>query len=102
MVPFLESAVDTLDRELIDWHTRKHEYHDEEDRDYWGLCKPRVSLRIWKMLEGLRNPWSGQWSFLPCEGGLLDQPEWLMHDLVLISEYSQMIKAQLQPGLDKS
>lgn len=44
---------------------------------------------------------SGQYAFLPFGGALGDQPDWLMHDLSLIGEYSQMIQEQLKGSLPK-
>ena len=56
-------------------------------------------MKWWKFLESTRSPMTGQWSFLPFAGGWADQPDWLIHDLLLISEYSQMIKDQLKPSV---
>ena len=58
-------------------------------------------MRWWKLLESLRDGMSGQYAFLPFGGALGDQPDWLMHDLSLIGEYSKMIQEQLKGSLPK-
>jgi hypothetical protein len=36
------------------------------------------------------------WSVLPYPGGLLDQPEWLIDDLLAINEASERVEDQIR------
>jgi len=40
---------------------------------------------------------SMEWRFLPCEGGLLDQPESLMEDLMMIAWLRGKLEDMLNP-----
>jgi hypothetical protein len=60
-----------------------------EDHDEWNLTQPKISWDIWLYLQAF------DWKFLPVEGSLLDQPEWLMDDLATISWQYSIVKDQL-------
>jgi hypothetical protein len=47
------------------------------------------SWRVWRMMERY------DWSFLPRAGGILDQPQWLMDDLLTISWRLKVTKGQM-------
>lgn len=40
---------------------------------------------------------STDWRFLPYSGGLLDQPDWLIADLLTISGLSQQVRKMVSP-----
>lgn len=93
-----ESSVELLDRELQRWNRPKTDgvEYDEEDVDHWKLVRPNESLMWWKFLESTRDGMSGQWSFLPFGGCWADQPDWLVHDILLIAEFNAVIKEQMK------
>ena len=59
------------------------------------LNKPEFSWSAWKILE------SFGWEKLPYEGGLLDQPDWLMDDLMTISWRKGVVKDMLPKDVAK-
>lgn len=80
-----------LDRKLVAW-LRKEDLA-EDDSAEWGLVDPEVSWQVYKLMEAL------DWKFLPYAGGLLDQPEWLIHDLLVISWRKRVVEEMLKPPL---
>jgi len=56
------------------------------------LHHPELSWRTWRLMEAT------DWRFLPYPGGLLDQPDWLMADLLTIGGLSQQVKNMLPTG----
>ena len=74
----------------MDFHEKKEQAikGDAESPDDWDLHKPDFSWKLWLMLEAI------EWKFLPVDGNLLDQPEWLMDDLMTIAFQSQIVKQQ--------
>ena len=66
---------------------RKDKISDEElEDDEWFLNRPELSWRIWCLVE------AHGWEKLPFDGGLLDQPDWLMEDLATISWRKKIIE----------
>jgi hypothetical protein len=37
------------------------------------------------------------WRFLPYSGGLLDQPDWLLGDLLALNQTSNQLREQIKP-----
>lgn len=60
------------------------------DDDAWLLHRPELSIAIWKSMEAT------SWKHLPFPGGLLDQPDWLIHDLYTLAWRKQVIRDQLK------
>jgi len=61
----------------------------------WDLNHEVVEVwNLWKMMEAL------DWRFLPSAGGMLDQPEALMEDLLTISWRRDVIESRRKAGLD--
>jgi len=73
-----------VNRALLDW--MRQEEQPAADDDDWLLHQPDLSLAIWKAMEAT------QWRHLPFPGGLLDQPDWLIHDLYIISWRRAVLK----------
>lgn len=67
-----------------------------EDHDRWDLNQPKISWQIWVLLQAF------DWRFLPVEGSLLDQPEWLLDDLATISWQHSIVKDQLDAAKEDS
>ena len=65
-----------------------------EDTGDWKLIKPDLSFDIWKL-------WKSTDFQLPLWGnqGILEWPEWFMHDATLLNWLNRMIRRDL--GLDK-
>lgn len=61
----------------------------DEDED-WTLHQPDLSLPIWKAMEAT------SWRHLPFPGGLLDQPDWLIHDLYVLAWRRHVLDEQLK------
>lgn len=81
-----------LDKRLILWNKRQDSLPVMEDEDEdWYLYDLEASWKVWVLLQGL------DWSHLPYEGGILEQPEVLMNDLVTISWRKSIIKEMLKP-----
>ena len=53
------------------------------------LTDPALAWHTWTLMQATG------WTFLPYAGGLLDQPEALMDDIMTISLTSQIVKAKL-------
>lgn len=63
-----------------------------EDDDRWELVKPELSWALWKL--GRRFDWH-----IPLfEGGLVDWPEWFMHDMAILEWLNRMIRRDM--GMD--
>ena len=60
-----------------------------EDDEQWELYRPELSLAIWKLMEAFN------WRFLPFPGNLLEQPDWLIHDISTLSWLNRMIRRDL-------
>lgn len=75
---------------LTEFHHRRLE-QDDEDPDDWRLNDPDLAWRTWTLMQATGN------RFLPCAGGLLDQPESLMDDLLTLSWLSGIIEKQIKP-----
>lgn len=58
---------------------RAEDQPTQDDDEDWTLHQPKMSLAIWKAMEAT------QWRHLPFPGNLLDQPDWLIHDLYILS-----------------
>jgi len=66
---------------------RKDSRGTDEDED-WTLYQPDLSLPIWKAMEAT------SWRHLPFPGGLLDQPDWLIHDLYVLAWRRHVLEEQ--------
>jgi len=82
---------------LIDYNRQLERSSDpgmlEEDAT-WELIKPELSFALWKL--GKRFDWQ-----LPLfGGGLVDWPDWFLHDLAILEWLNRMIRRDM--GLDKS
>lgn len=53
------------------------------------LNDPERSWPIWQWMEATG------WKFLPYAGGLLDQPDWLLRDLLTVSAISERVRKQV-------
>jgi hypothetical protein len=65
-----------------------------DDPKTWDLHNAEISWQIWNLLESL------DWKFLPEQGGLLDQPDWLIEDLTTIAWRRGKIK-EMMAGVPK-
>jgi len=65
---------------------------EEIDDESWGLHTPERSWSVWRMMEN-----SG-WRHLPREGGILDQEDSLMEDLLIISWRKGIVKELMKRG----
>lgn len=63
---------------MLAWLNRGKAPPGDDPKD-WDLHDPEISWRVWNLLENL------DWKFLPEEGGLLSQPDWLLEDLATIA-----------------
>lgn len=64
--------------------------------DEWTLCKPDLSLAIWKAMEAT------DWQHLPFPGNLLDQPDWWIHDAFTLSWRKQVLRDQMKAATARS
>lgn len=81
-----------LDKRLIVWHQQRGRPPVAEEGDEeWRVFDLDGAFKVWCMLQGL------DWSHLPYEGGLLEQPEALMNDLLTISWRKNIIGEMLKP-----
>ena len=55
----------------------RHE-HEKWEQPQYRLLRPAVSLYLYSLCETFG------WRFLPWPGGLLDQPDWWLHDVAII------------------
>ena len=69
----------TIRQRLLEHHRRREEKDRGEDTDDWILNDPDLAWRTWALME------TTGWRFLPIEGGLLDQPETLIDDLMTMA-----------------
>ncbi len=74
------------------WHRAQREDSADGDRPDVYLHDPELAWRAWTMIQATG------WRFLPCPGGLLDQPESLMDDIMAIAISSQQIKSDMDNG----
>jgi hypothetical protein len=63
---------------MLEW-IRKQDGPVLDIDDDWTLYRPELSLPIWKAMEAT------DWRHLAYPGGLLDQPDWLIHDLYILA-----------------
>jgi hypothetical protein len=54
-----------------------------------------VSWRIFQILEATRDEY-GNWRHLPFAGGVLNQPGWLLDDLLALKSVSRKFESQLE------
>jgi hypothetical protein len=47
-------------------------------------------------MENVARDEYGNWRFLPFSGGVMDQPEWLMHDLLQLKHAARRFERQLE------
>lgn len=83
-----------LDKRLILWHKRQDSpaVEEGEEDEEWRVHDLEGAFKIWCLLQGL------DWGHLPYGGGLLDQPEALMNDLVTISWRKGIIGERMKPA----
>jgi len=67
----------------------RKENRPADDSGDWTLHQPDLSMAIWKAMEAT------SWRHLPFPGGLLDQPDWLIHDLYTLAWRKQVLRDQL-------
>jgi hypothetical protein len=66
-------------RKLLEYRRRRKEKDRGEDTDDWMLNDPSLAWDTWTLMEATG------WKHLPHVGGLLDQPQALMDDLMTIA-----------------
>ena len=59
------------------------------------MNEPEISFQVWEMMERTG------WQYLPYDGGLLDQPEWLFEDLMVIAWRKGVVEKMMQKGPGK-
>ena len=74
---------------MLDW-MRKADSNADDEEDDWTLDQPELSLSIWNAMEATG------WQHLPFPGGLLDQPDWLIHDLYVLAWRKHVLRRQLE------
>lgn len=73
----------------MEWLRREDQPPQETDED-WLLYRPELSLAIWKAMEAT------EWRHLPFPGGLMDQPDWLIHDLYILAWRKAVVREHLK------
>jgi hypothetical protein len=82
------------------WLTKDDESAEEEPEETLAdLYDPELAWYVFKMLE---NTQGDTWQWLPCGGGILDQPESLWHDLMILMRAKKVVTEMLRPGLDRA
>lgn len=79
-------------RWLIDYNAALRDAKDAdflEDDDAWSLTRPELSFALWKL--GKRFDW--QIPLWP--GGLVDWPDWFIHDMSVLSWVNRMIRRDM-------
>jgi hypothetical protein len=83
---------ETIDEVLLDWLESEEDDEDDLEDDEFEedfserLIRPEVSLRLFRLFlafDGKHLPWPG---------GLLDQPDWWLHDANILSARKAQIK----------
>ena len=69
--------------------TRWHKPPPPGDEETIWLNDLERSWKVWTFLEATG------WRFLPFPGGLLDQPDWLLRDLMTIAAVSERVRKEL-------
>lgn len=71
------------------WHA---ETPDDSELPDVALSDLETAWRAWTLMEAT------DWHYLPCAGGLLDQPSALMSDILEIADRSRRIRKQVRGG----
>lgn len=82
---------------MVAWLTRDEESQDiEPDEALDDLYEPELAWAVFKFIE---NTQGEAWQWLPMGGGLLDQPESLWHDLMVLERAKGVVKDMLKPSV---
>ena len=87
-------------KSTTDLLARLESFYNPKDADEDSLPESiylnnlEVSWRVFLLLESTRDEYRN-WRHLPFKGGVLDQPAWLMDDLLALKSFALRFEAQL-------
>jgi hypothetical protein len=79
---------------MIAWLQAPEPEDPEEALD--DLYEPELAWQVW---QHMKHTQGDEWKFLPFEGGIMDQPYALWHDLMVLMQVEEIAKDSLKKGL---